>query len=106
MQPSKVPYDEEMRQSRFHQGVIAEWFGTTVFVLFLVLVRPWQKQGVHAWIEDLPPKSTTLCATQTIMSANGDAVRIGLVAGLTFFALVYMLFSTSGAHLNPAVTVR
>lgn len=40
------------------------------------------------------------------MSANGDAVRIGLVAGLTFFALVYMLFSTSGAHLNPAVTVR
>ena len=39
------------------------------------------------------------------MTANGDAMRIGLVAGLTFFALTYMLFSTSGAHLNPAVTL-
>lgn len=42
---------------------------------------------------------------QTIMTANGDAMRIGLVAGLTFFALTYMLYSTSGAHLNPAVTL-
>lgn len=39
------------------------------------------------------------------MSASGDAMRIGLVAGLTFFALVYMLYSTSGAHINPAVTL-
>lgn len=39
------------------------------------------------------------------MSANGDAMRIGLVAGLTFFALTYMLYSVSGAHLNPAVTM-
>lgn len=67
-----------MRDSRFHQSLIAEWFGTTVFVLFLVL---------------------------TIMSAPGNAVQIGLVAGFTFFALTYMLYSTSGAHLNPAVTV-
>jgi len=38
-QPSKVPADVEMRDSRFHQSLIAEWFGTTVFVLFLALVR-------------------------------------------------------------------
>ncbi len=38
-QPSKVPADVEMRDSRFHQSLIVEWFGTTVFVLFLALVR-------------------------------------------------------------------
>lgn len=39
------------------------------------------------------------------MSANGDAMHIGLVAGLTFFALTYMCYSVSGAHFNPAVTM-
>lgn len=33
---------------------------------------------------------------QTIMSAPGDAMRIGLVAGLTFFALTYMVFMHTG----------
>lgn len=38
-QPSKVPADVELRDSRFHQSLLAEWFGTTVFLLFLCLVR-------------------------------------------------------------------
>lgn len=75
--PAKVPPDVEMRDSRFHQSLIAEWFGTTVFVLFLVL---------------------------TIMTST-DPMRVGLVAGLTFFGLTYMLYGVSGAHFNPAVTL-
>lgn len=76
--PAKTPMDVELRDGRFHQSLLAEWFGTTVFVLFLVL---------------------------SIMVAPGDAVRVGLVAGLTFFGLVYMLYSVSGANFNPAVTL-
>jgi len=75
---AKTPMDVELRDSRFHQALLAEWFGSTAFVFFLVL---------------------------SIMTANADAVRIALVAGLTFFGIVYMLASISGAHFNPAVTL-
>jgi MIP family channel proteins len=75
---AKTPMDVELRDSRFHQSLLAEWFGTTAFVFFLVL---------------------------SIMTANADPVRIALVAGLTFFGIVYMLASISGAHFNPAVTL-
>lgn len=74
----KAPMDVELRDYRFHQALLAEWFGTTAFVFFLVL---------------------------SIMTANADTVRIALVAGFTFFSIVYMLASVSGAHFNPAVTL-
>jgi hypothetical protein len=50
-QPSKVPPEVEIRDSRFTQALIAEWFGTTVFVLFLVLVRG-SKGGkcIYSWM--------------------------------------------------------
>ncbi len=74
----KAPMDVELRDNRFHQALLAEWFGTTAFVFFLVL---------------------------SIMTAKADTVRIALVAGFTFFGIVYMLASVSGAHFNPAVTL-
>jgi len=73
----RTPMEVELRDTRFHQALLGEWFGTTAFVFFLVL---------------------------SIMTADGDPVRIGLVAGLSFSCLVYMLASVSGAHFNPAVT--
>ena len=46
-----MPADVEVRDSRFHQSLIAEWFGTSVFVLFLLLV--WMDGWMVGWIHGM-----------------------------------------------------
>lgn len=71
----------EMKHPTFVQSILAEWWATTLFLFFLIL--------------------------SVLPGANGgqEIFRIGVVAGLMIFALVYSFYAVSGGNINPAVSL-
>ncbi|KAK2162115.1 hypothetical protein LSH36_103g00003 [Paralvinella palmiformis] len=71
---------DDLRDLRFWRGVLAEFTGS----VFLILVG---------------------CGSWTGRGDGPDTVRVALAFGFMYAILIYCLRRTSGAHLNPVVTI-
>jgi MIP family channel proteins len=81
--PEEQPHDEARIEARSLTAFAAEGIGTFLLVFFICAVISVGNAGV----------------------LQLDIAGLGLLHALTLGVLVYALAATSGAHLNPAITV-
>jgi len=98
-----VPQKSGVRTRKFWQKVVAEFFGTGLFVLLVC----------GAWIETSnfsePITYDPNCNCSSVVTIRPavlpDTVRISFTVGLSYCVLVYSLRYISGGHFNPVVSI-